>query len=199
MTRSWRMSRRRWFMYVHTVFLEWNIQHFYGLLLSYPFITDIFDYFGCCTRRRDESHAWNHAKAEKVPWEFHMPLRISSSWAWIISKGFRDASPTSCINSTIDPDGPDRVHSLKFRKVTDWDPFHGSYRRFPFQSHTRSTLRTSGIISVKMVEFLVVELGKPSSIPGCHDIADQIVSLPQAGGSFLAVWQVWLFHPVGDW
>lgn len=24
---------------------------------DYPFITDIFDYFGCCTRRRDESHA----------------------------------------------------------------------------------------------------------------------------------------------
>ena len=33
-------------------------------LLSYPFITDIFDYFGCCTRRRDESHAWSHPKAQ---------------------------------------------------------------------------------------------------------------------------------------
>ena len=94
-----------------------------------------------------------------------------------------------------------RPNSSKFRQVTDWDPFHGSsclwyipvLVTYEALRYFRNHLSKDDWISGSWLRKTVLNSWMP-----WHGWSNCFLPLRQAG-SFLAVWQVWLFHPVGDW
>lgn len=195
MTGSWRMSRCRWFMYVHTVFLEWNLK-----LSTFLWTAAQLPIHHRHLRLLWLLHAttgWiarvKLCQGRKGSLRISNALRISSSWAWIIQRFY---FMHQLNHRSIRP------NSSKFRKVTDWDPFHGS--SCPWYIPV--------LVTYEALRYFRDHLSKDAWISGSwlrksvhnswmpwHGWSNCFLPLRQAGGSFLAVWQVWLFHPVGDW